>query len=373
MTNRYHARRFPAVFVVAALLWLTAEFARAQMPVQMQDILAQWQNKENNARSIRAEWTEQFTEYKGSLSKIMAEVAATGTAPPEDSSFRHSAKLLIDGDRISYRYQSHIWCLPKKKYVENDAIHVFDGRTTRRLTVGGTVDFPCGLIAESEKLDDVTSPVLRPILVSFRPTAPRMSPYQGMPFFLTGRKALIQGRVCDEVEVRRPRGTQHRLWVDVARECTVLRMIDYENNVITQKIEVRYVKSNDKGWVPEEWETSQYLRDQTLQRFYHAKVDLLEINPSFPNDTFKVIWPVGTFVLNETTREQFIQKENDKVRTIETDERQLPYEVLRNSPGRTHWARLLSWPVIAAAFLLTLAGVLLGIRILRRNNRKLSA
>lgn len=357
--------------IVCALAFATSGLA--QTDVRIEDVLKAWQERQERTKSLRVAWTEDFTETKGSLTKLLGAQAGKGHVPPADVRFQNSAELVLEEGKIRFRYRCKVWCESKQVYVDDDALHVFDGKSGKKLTTGGTISYPFGIITTEKKSGDRTVPVLRPILVTYRPTHPDLSPYKGLPYVVTGSRAVVQNRICSEMEVRnRPGANIDRLWVDPGRGYTVTRVTNSENEKLTLKIDIQYRQDEVNGWVPQSWEIASYLSDGSLHRSIRARVTAIEINPTVSKRDFDIEWPVGTYVSNENTGEDFIQKERGDIREVAKSERALPYETLASTPGPGP-RRLLSWRVLLGAALLVAFGVLLAFGIWRQRRSRLAA
>lgn len=365
--------KWPRMFVVAVCAFaIVPGVASAQDNIQIQEILKEWDARQKRTKTLRLEWTEDFIETKGSLTKQIPSRVGKGIVPPADSRFQNSGELVLDEGKIRFRYRCHVWCSSKQAYVDDDALHVFDGKAGKQLTVGGTIDYPFGIITNEKKSSNRTLLVLRPILVTFRPIDPDLSPYGGMPYVTTGNHAVIQNRVCTEVEVRRNiKGSVNRLWIDPERGHTVTRITNSENEKLRLKIDVRYRRDQQQNWIPESWEISTYLSDGSLNRSIRANVSAIAINPSVSKRDFDIEWPVGTYVKNEKQGPDFIQMDNGNVRVVSEREKTLPYATLVSTPEPVP-RQLLSWPVLTCAAVLMVTGAYLIYRMWTRRRARVA-
>src|SRR5262249_49046142 len=161
------------VFRIATIAIVCEGVARGQAPPQIEDILKVWESRQGRLKSLRAEWTEEVTTAKGSVSKQVPFVAKGETLPPEDFIFQSPVKLRIADGKIFYQRLHHQWESSKNAYFDIDIVQAFDGETDRHLTGKGAVGYPAGVITKEPFPDFVSDIRLRPFLMHFRPLDPK--------------------------------------------------------------------------------------------------------------------------------------------------------------------------------------------------------
>ena len=116
-------------------------------------------------------------------------------------------------------------------------------------------------------------------------------------------RALVESVHCVKLErsLRRP-GVLEHAWVDPDREDVPILFERILPRRRIWRVAIQYRPSPGIGWVPERW-TCQNEADTPVLSCTATK---LSVNESFPPKTFRLEFPPGTLVFDETSHAQFL-------------------------------------------------------------------
>jgi hypothetical protein len=353
------ALALPALTLSAALLTLSAgpTLANEAEEVSITVIEKAWKERQDRVKSGVFTWTETRFQTKGSLSALMGQRGNPKgkVIPPTDFSFEVPSQLSVDGEKLRYEYEDRQWSEDKDDFVPSAYVSAFNGDAGKFLYPNGltTGRPPQAGIRPERHLPFADSAELRPLLTAFRGLIPGMRYIDIQEMAIPGRRAVIDGVSCIELELQ-----PNRLWVDPTRDFVVSRFTLGEGKP-TYQITVRYDRDTSGVWVPDSWEIINYPPGGSLMTT-QAKMKEYKINPSLNPKEFDLEFPPGTMVIDTRSNRNYIVNEQGGEHALQTADFEKPYQDLledvnRQAPGNAAAQVLRLWPWAAGAALLVAA------------------
>ena len=347
------------LILVAVFAWLVNSPAFAQPKPAMEQILAKWKERQDKVLSARFVCEEEMTRPKGATSRLLVGepgVKPGAVYPPEDHTYVTPLYFSLDGDKMRIDYRQLDW---RETIKEFHHVYTFDGKSGK-IIHDEKDSHPQGSIRTENSNRHMLNFHVRAILMAYRPLHPRISPGGGAEYELTGRSAVVGGRKCLEVSAADRRGAQvTRFLVDPGKGYLPARITLTADRTDIATLDVEYAEHSDAGWVPTSWSLVIRQPKGWISESARIKVTRHEINVAIPQSEFDPEFPVGTYVVNVKTGENFIQKEGGEKRTVPPSERSRSYEELLNTPGPSRFGGLLTWPVMTAAAALAVSAVMI--------------
>ena len=380
-------------FIAAAVGVLAPLAAAAQGPVTAEAIVAAWQRRQDKVQSLKVEWTERQTYPKGSISKGIPQrwkdkAALEGKpnlfdlfAPAEDTTIEVHATVLLDGAKMRYEHDRQQFSFETKKFELIPYVSTFDGTTAKLFNPqGGLMDhYPVGQIQDIKRNFDTNNLFVKPVIQHFRGIHPQMLMHEAEDLKITGRRVVIDGRACVEIDwvKRRSDTVTNRLWLDPARDFAMARYAILYDGRPAYKIDVRYRADPDVGWAPSEWEVVLFFDDGSVEESVRSTVTAFAINLPLPASEFDVEFPLGSFVDDVPNKTKHVIKYTGQKRVIERNElsgaegyeRWMETDQGEAVPGgpRRRWVPALTWIVVGLG-----ATALLACSLYRRRVRSAS-
>lgn len=369
--NKRLSCRLLALGVGCALVLLLITSVLGQSKVTLETITKAWKVRQDRVRSLRVVWMERVTMPKGCESDMTPPHPAArkrlgvspGTpVPPNDITFDVPCTLVLDGGKVRYERKDREWSGEKQAYVPRPILVVFDGK------VGKEFFPPCPPLrawprAEIESSNLLARPVdLIPLAVTFRPFDHQVCSAKFSKVQLTGRRSLVNGSSCLELE-HRDRDSVRRILVDPTRDYVVVRAIDLHGERTVGSVSVEYHPDASAGWVPHTWNITHHYPKGGLRFSRQGKVTSYEINRAVASSEFVVDFPEGTMVYDMRDKSDYVVREGGRKRMILRDEARLTYDQLVNSDtgealgNRPYW--WLSWKLALSLVVLMITGGLL--------------
>src|SRR5262249_28807659 len=155
-----------------------------------------------------------------------------------------------------YSRNDHQWSGKAKAYVSCPVESVFDGKSGKDLWPkgGGLSSFPEGSIKPGPAMY-IDGPYLNAVGLAYRPLVFRvLVDHRPDSLKLTGRKLVLEGKPCLELEVSPGGGAVQRLWVDPAMDYAVVRSLLMVHERIITKMDIGYVKGAGGDILLDRWE-----------------------------------------------------------------------------------------------------------------------
>lgn len=352
---------------------------RAQPSVTKETVIQAWKERQDRVKSARIEWTDRETVPRGYLSTFYTSagfgpkdleemgIRPGSVVPPRDMTHDVASSVCLDGDKVRLEREDRQWSAEENAYLIFPLVSVSDGKLGKTLHTKGGPQTPWpGAHIQPGVTGYMDGPYMTPVALAYRPFIRRMSPTDPNALALTGRRAVVNGKSCLELERHFPRSeVVQRLWVDSSMNYAPVRLIFLSQDRVNSKIDIHYRLNRDGECLLEKWESMWFDHNGKLERANRVRVTKCEVNTAVQATEFDVAFPPGTVVSDATKgpRYQYIVKEGGRKRMIQGDELGASYEQLMNtSSGGASGNRespLLSWPAILAAAVGLLAGALL--------------
>jgi hypothetical protein len=373
-TNRVLAGCLAALSLVAG-----AGFDGAQGPpgLKLEDVLQAAQRRQERVRSLHFAWTQRTTDGKGSrtLPPQLQRNRSGEVIPPRDVSYDTHMELWIDGEKMRFAFDDYEWDSKEQACLPCPYVGTFDGKLRKSLHENGGPGrpYPDGYVQAAERDDDAMNLSLLPLLMTYRAADPKMRGEHDLSqMTLTGRQMTIAGHVCRELQLQHPASSLvDQLWVDPARDCNILRYVKMVGQRLGYQINVRYSEDPAAGWAPSGWDFVCTLNDGKLQAAGRVEAVEREINLAISPDTFDIVFPRGTSVVDLAAGRDYIIKPDGTERVIRKEESGLTYdEVLASDSGASSKveAPFLArwWPQFLAAGIVVALLAFFGVHYRRR-------
>lgn len=250
-------------------------------------VFANWKARQERTKSFHVEWTTCLVWKLRSRSP--------------DQTLR--CALWVDGDD---RFRMERSLVGSGK---NSWDHIVRGQSTWNGTTNMILewlreptDAPQGAVRHDKSprtLDDLECKAL---LVAFRPLHGSIGS-QASQFRIVTQHAIVDGVHCVKLERLRPgdAAVEH-CWVDSARDDLPLLWESTLHGSLWWRVAIQYRRSVESVWLPKHW-TCHY---QSLPLALECEVTKLAVNERLPEQIFRIDFPAGTLVFDETTGRQYL-------------------------------------------------------------------
>jgi hypothetical protein len=337
----------------------------AQQPITRETVIKAWKDRQENVRTVRLAWTERTTIPRGYVSETNKGesphrlkdlgLEPGEVVPPTDVTFDAASSVSMDGEKVRLYRDDHQWSGAAKAYTSCPVVSVFDGKSGRDFWSkgrGGQFSYPLGNIKGGPALY-IDGPYLNAVGLAYRPFSFRVFIAKPDSLTLTGRKSVLGGKQCLELELAPGGEAVQRLWVDPTRDYAIVRSFLVVRGRVITRMDIRYV-NEPKEIRLDGWDSSQFGTDGKLEKAQRVRVTNCEINPPIESSEFDIDFPPGTKVIDQTTPiapTYYIVRDGGRKRIIEPHELRIPYkELIATMPELAHgpngWS-LPSWPTVA--------------------------
>jgi len=199
----------------------------------------------------------------------------------------------------------------------------------------------------------MTYRLLHPCLAAvFHPDEYEVRPERGV---VNERSCLI---MTNQVKGRGQERSSY--WIDASRDFSILRYIGSVDGHVRVQLDVEYSQSGQTDWVPSNWILVRTASDGSLKESSVSKVVRFDINPSIDSEQFRLDFPPGTRVRDETSTStpDYIMKDAGNKRVIRPEEIGSTYdELAATDPDRGNYQgmRVIRWVLMG----IVLCGLLL--------------
>ncbi|MBX3436605.1 MAG: hypothetical protein KF861_03875 [Planctomycetaceae bacterium] len=361
----------------ASMLFIAAQVPGDGLPageVTLDDVLAAWQQREDEARTVQVEWMElQVTPIAGVQmpdAESQARLEAQG-----DMVKRSRNVMLLDGRRVRLTED------PSGESVDqNRQLIVFDGILGKGLIYRTVLDYPEGAISENQAPNRNLAKYI-PLLVAFRLQDEHMRPFDASEYVLTDERVEIDDRACRVVEAREapgPRGTGQvrKLYIDPGQDFVIRRMERVRDGVVRSRVDFSWAGDPSFGSLPTGWRLVSVKPDGSISSSIEGDVVDCQLDPPVSDADFQLEFPVGTryFDSRDGTRRMLIVQAPNQPREFFPAEIQrgaTQEDLLSTPPGQArlelnNTSSSTTWLVIGMNVLvLSVIGAWLGVRYLR--------
>lgn len=321
-----------AFFVAVVSSLYPEQNAIAQVPevgsVTLDQIVAEWRQRSNEARTVRIVFDVKDTNFYGSPEMRLN--------PPRDLKYE-DIEPYVTRQRVDFRFDTDRTRLTEfnadQKKVESDAS--YDGKVARTLlpeTHDRGETYPYGMTRALERFQ--AYPYQMPPIWFYRMTSPK---FRGIEFEhceLTDRSGVIEGKNCVILLERPPEGRagmrENEYWLAPELDFAVLRYVRKRLGKTIEQLDIDYRQDGGDleptGW---RWTTIDPLGRP--ERESKCKVSRLETNLLLPDDEFSLVFPFGAVVRDLDQKESYIVRADSERRVITDEEKTAKYSQALNS------------------------------------------
>lgn len=365
------------------LLIFAGVSARAQ-PVQPLDgeaIAAIWKERQDKVKTAAFEMTMTdyypqggygesnpmiFMELDRETQTLKKRPGEAGRGPIPKSDFRVTgpAKLLIDGVKVRYDYQSCQYDRAEKQLYVRSEQSAFDGTYFREVIGRKTGDE--GAVGQYPAYRDAGFVGVSTVFTAFRGRSKGMTRCDAPDLIPTGRRTTIDGYECQEYLAYKKldTGATRHVWLSPNQGWNIVRDLSHnpQSGTVDQK-EARYKADSEVGWVPVMWSFSRTTKG-ALRMSQRFDVVSYSINTPIQPSEFMLQFSTGMQVFHEDPPGGVVGK-------IQADGRLLPDDgraaYFLPGTGEPRWRRLLRYAIYG---LVALTVSLFAFRTIRRYRRK---
>jgi hypothetical protein len=140
------------------------------------------------------------------------------------------------------------------------------------------------------------------LLMMYRPFVKGRELLDPDKFSLIDDNTVIEGRPCVVV-----RNADWMIWVDRERDYVPVRVCGMSQKETLHRADVSYSENKEHGWVPVSWKES-------YVGFYsgNSKVSAYSLNTRLSDELFDISPPVGAYVADLATHEEYIHRGSSK-------------------------------------------------------------
>jgi len=342
----------------------------AQDPPSVEELLKHWQARQDRVKSFRYEWTEDTFRPKGHVNLMMPDVFDK-PIPPMDMRFSRPGYLSAAAGKLNYVHQQQAWFDHEQRHAEVTMRFTFDGKNSKSVTTTSGKDHQVGQVRKEDHHSEIHNFLIQPLLLTFRSSAARISPYAGLPLKATGDSAQIQKARCWCYRVV---GNGNLIWVDPNRHFIPLRVQTIQQNVVTWQLDVQFERHEPEDWIPISWRVVNYSGTGKLISSVNVQATKSEFNIDFSDSEFDLEFTAGTRVMDDKNGMQYIQRAGGERRVIRPNEVAKPYSELaadRAADRLPSW-RSVSWTA-GSVFVIVVVGVVILFMMRRRSGLRTTA
>ncbi len=330
--------------------------------VTIQQIEAAWRSRQEAIRSFRIDCNGRLTVTRGAyLSPGEGKNPSNLTVPEADLEFDVALTYLTDGHYFRRSISSIFEINGDLKPYQTTWSFSDEGH--RRVDLADVAPFPKAYLQRSDvryastDKNDLHDAAL---LLAIRPFHP-LTEFGGTLDLLEllPRPEELRQRQCTIARLaRRNSASKITMWLDSARDFLPIRQIRTLRDWTYFQCDVMECERASAGWIPSAWSFSTLRADGSLDTSMEVRVTTCEVNQPIAKEEFRLAIPVGAWVEDFETGEQYLLRKGGDKRIIYPEElgSGISYEELVTSePGRrpkgvmrTHAVK---WGVLAAIVL----------------------
>jgi hypothetical protein len=376
------------LLVVCIVSGVMPSVVNGEPPITVETVKQAWKIRQERVRTLRFRWIDRETTGKGSISRLYAmagfkahdyeEIGLRPGAvvPPEDSTSEISCYGCMDKEKMRVERDNREWAPRENSFVTLPIVSTFDGdRGTCLWTKGGIgIPHPQAHISPGSR-GHTQGGALATLILAYRPFSKQVCSIETEALKLTGRKVVIEGRTCHELEYESRGNLKSIITVDPAMDYSIVSVRTIIEGNLRGRRNIQYRRDAKGEWVPIRWDVSSFSYDGKLDLSIHATVTLAEINPEVGPKEFVVEFPPGTRVSDESNPQvwnEYILKEDGRKRAIDRGEIGANREQLLSTETGEAWGNKTSiqyWGVILPVVICGIAATWLIGRIIWRRRR----
>jgi len=376
-----------AILGAAVVTSLPVNVAAQQSgPITLKDIEQAWRERGARFRSGRVAWKETKILARGGVhteGDVAPFFRAKGPLPSQDLKHTFERELVFEGDRLRYTNNEPIWHEAVNDFWPGPFMSAFDGQLTTELDERPQASafqrdgyvFPGGRSILSLL-------VLKPVLYHFSPEGDPIAYLKRCA--ITGQRERFDGSDCVVLAELSRRGPDDKqtTWLDAQRGFLVRRWVSRLGGAIVGQVDVFYRDDPQYGPLPKGWKRLEQTKEGVLRESIEAEVTRVELNVPIDPGEFRVQFPPGTLVVEQTIADGARQEQRSYILpdgtarpiTMEEFRRRVPPEVLAatrpGEAGMPRPRRMEGWWTLTLAALGVVAIAVLtatGIRLRKRS------
>jgi hypothetical protein len=350
---------------------------------QVERVLGEWQKRQERISRIRYVVKGESITPKGAFTDHMGRPMVP-PQPDKDTAQRQDTIFLIDIPKKRFRMEldGEVYSIADKRLVPRRTTTVFDGNSTYgetehdakvKATEGREQWAPDVGISKNDAayrpLNAVNAYWLSPLLFAhgFIPqlaAGPSFLDKLDVDDFSVHGQAIHDGKPCLVLRTFPVPGGQVKLfdeyWVDLARDCAVVRHSSYMDGKLLTDLEVTYQQTSH-GWLPQRWvgTTRNYTNGQLIN-VTRLRVQEFAIEPEVTDTDFRIEIKPGMVILEDDfaapKAEQDTLGKKRKFYRVAPDGKWLEIGQSSGSPSVSLWRR---WLIPAGIVAVLVLGFLL--------------
>lgn len=282
------------------------------------DIEQAWQRREARFRSGSFVWKEVKVMARGSVYSGKGRgigpapmPSDEGPIPPSDGTYEYQRTLKFEGPKLRYSENEAVWSSLRKEVLSKERDNLWDGKLGNRLSKEEPADafeYRGSVRANSFLITAMLA--VQPILAHCRPSLSEVMQLRRLS--VTGRRGTVDNSSCIVVEgspgLDRTSGVNRSIWVDPQRDFIILRWRSELAGKVLEQIDVFYVEDPAHGWLPSRWKRIEHGSDGRFRTSVEATIVEQSVNAQMKADDFRLEFPPGTLVSDQTATSEDYQK-----------------------------------------------------------------
>jgi RNA polymerase sigma factor (sigma-70 family) len=323
-----------AIGLVAAGGLLYRNQAAERTKVSLEDVLAAWRKRDARVRGVSFKWdVRRFTAGAFQNRLNVLDLNGREGAPEPDRSFKLNRRFVSDG-RERMRFEE---CGPERFVRQattkvRTCIRIFDGHRDQIFIEHGNLDFPTANYRNGTAKEAYNGLPFLPFQLVYRGVQDPVFSGEGKSPVIEKRSPVVEKRteVVDKhvtvvltfayqvtfpaTPARASLTTEivRTVWVDPARDFVPVQYTDSNDGFVRTFLKIDYLKDAELGWVPQSWTISLLDKKGETDQSEDAKVTKYSINPKIPESEFTLSLPVGTWVQDSDSKEEYLLRANGK-------------------------------------------------------------
>lgn len=294
---------------LACMLAIAPWFAAgADEPVNMDEVIAAWQKRQDAVKNFRCEFSRSYFYPRGSLSRTINEgpmtvmrkkmnKKATQSSIAESTESRGTAQYLAEVSLNGFRFEFDQISITKDAQIESRRVLLTEASETRKRLDTNNQGIANGRIELIAEASEATMWEFQPIMLALRGNNRKYSSLKLSEWKPGGQRIIVDGveavlfvpsRSSSSVQRDELWLAPEQGWLPVKK----LTVFDSDHTVLCQYTNHAH---NTLGWVPKSWSTTSYTgnprRLKSTSHFTVLSLDTSSLDNSMPRP---VIFPAGT-------------------------------------------------------------------------------
>jgi hypothetical protein len=267
-------------FLTPAILSLWTAALYAQEDPLMQEIEAAWKARQEKIQTVKIEWTQKVTIYKGHYTEVADIKGRDGSlSPKQNKDYEEKLSIILEDEKIRYERQGWAYSSVDEDFARIHEVQVYDGVTAMALNSQPVGPLLTGTLKTGNPPRQLKVHYLGPLFTVIRPMNRKLSSLDIVTFRSTGRNARVNGRPCLELTFPKKTGKGSvSLWVDAERDYLPIRLHVVSGNrqspFAADQRDWEYSEHPTCGWLPVRWAIKNTGWDIGMSATYEAAASL---------------------------------------------------------------------------------------------------